>query len=214
MQIGVFDSGKGGKLVAERLEKLLPSCTFVVVDDAENVPYGNREQEEIVELTDKAIQPLLGVCPIVVIACNTATTAGIEELRRRYPSTKFIGIEPMIKPAQASTKTGRFTVLATPHTLKSARYKELKSLFGSLATIDEPDTEDWAKKIEDDLAHEIDISYLAKSIQDGSDTLVLACTHYIALQDSLQKTYPAIAILEPTDAIAERLAQLIAERQA
>lgn len=212
MQIGVFDSGKGGKLVARQLQKTLPSCTFVVVDDSKNVPYGSRAEQEIIELTETAIQPLLATCPIIVIACNTATTAAIAHLRNTYPRTKFIGIEPMIKPAQATTKTGRFTVLATPHTLASKRYKELKNTFGSMATIDEPDTRDWARKIEDDRAHEIDLSPIVASIDQGSDTLVLACTHYIALKDSLQTSYPAVAVLEPTEAIAQQLARLIAEQ--
>ena len=209
MQIGVFDSGKGGAFVADRLRQLVPSCTFVLVDDAANVPYGSRPSSEVIELTDQAIQPLLGTCPIIIIACNTATTAGIHELRRRHPNTVFIGIEPMLKPAQAQTKTGRITVLATPGTLGSKRYLELKQLFTSVSIVDEPDTVDWARKIEDGLAHKIDLSPLRGSISNGSDTLVLACTHYIGIKDRLQKAYPAVAILEPSGAIAERLMQLL-----
>ncbi len=212
MQIGVFDSGKGGVFVAEHLEKLVPHCTFVVVDDSANVPYGSRSRSEVIELTDRAIQPLLASCPIIIIACNTATTAGIHELRRRYPDTTFIGIEPMLKPAQARTKTGHMTVLATPATLRSERYQELKQLFAGLSTVDEPDTRDWARKIEDGLAHEINLSPLHESVNSGSDTLVLACTHYIGIKDHLQKTYPAVLILEPSEAIAERLVQLLPGR--
>ena len=115
----------------------------------------------------------------------------------------------MLKPAQAQTKTGRITVLATPGTLRSKRYQELKQLFAHVSTVDEPDTIDWARKIEDGLAHEIDLSELHGSISNGSDTLVLACTHYIGIKDHLQKAYPAVAILEPSGDIAERLMQLL-----
>ena len=209
MQIGVFDSGKGGAFVADRLRQLVPSCTFVLVDDSVNVPYGSRPSSEVIELTDRAIQPLLATCPIIIIACNTATTAGIHELRRRHPNTAFIGIEPMLKPARARSKTGHITVLATPGTLRSKRYQELKQLFAHASTVDEPATNDWARKIEDGLAHELDLSALHSSVRKGSDTLVLACTHYIGIKDYLQKVYPAVAILEPSEAIAERLVQLL-----
>ncbi len=212
MNIGVFDSGKGGHFVAERLADLVPGHTFTVVDDSRNVPYGSRPREEVIELTDQAIQPLLADCSIIVIACNTATTAGISELRRRYPQTSFIGIEPMVKPAGLITKTGHITVLATPGTLHSERYRDLKQQYGStLASIDEPDTHDWARKIEDGQAREIDLQPLYQSIATGSDTFVLACTHYIGVKELLQNTFPSVEILEPSEAIAGRLVQMLAE---
>lgn len=215
MQIGVFDSGKGGHFVAERLATLLPDCRFVVVDDSANVPYGSRPRSEVIELTDRAIQPLLATCPIIVIACNTATTAGIQTLRERYPDTHFVGIEPMIKPAQATTATRHITVLATPGTLQSERYAELKHLFGgNLAVIDEPNTDDWARKIEDGRLADINLSALETSVANGSDTLVLACTHYIGVKDLLSERYPSTTILEPSTAIARRVSELLASTSA
>ncbi len=211
MHIGVFDSGKGGAYVADNLKHILPEHTYVVVNDSRNVPYGARSREEIIDLTDCAIQPLLATCPIIVIACNTATMAGIHVLRERYPATMFVGIEPMIKPARSLTSSQRVTVLATPLTLKSPRYEQLKSLHGKDIVIDEPNTQDWARKIEDGDHDEIDITSLTMSVLEGSDVLILACTHYIALKQQFEQLYD-VTVIEPSDAIAQQITRLINSR--
>ena len=85
MKIGIFDTGTGGELVAKRLKKLLPQHSYITAIDREHAPYGNRSLEEIIMLTDAAIQPLLS-CDIIVLACNTATAISIQPLRQHYPS--------------------------------------------------------------------------------------------------------------------------------
>lgn len=212
MQVGVFDSGKGGGFVAEGLAPLLPSCSFTVIDDTKNVPYGSRRSKEVVALTEAAITPLTKTCPIIVIACNTATMAGIEQYRRNHPGTKIVGIEPMIKPAGEISKTRHITVLATPRTLSSARYRRLIARFGGDLTIDQPNTSHWARTIENGEAATIDYSELADSIASGSDTVVLACTHYIVLKQAIEQLFPDATVLEPTAAIARQIDRLMSER--
>ena len=92
MKIGIFDTGTGGKLVAKRLKKLLPQHSYITAIDREHAPYGNRSPEEIITLTDTAIQPILS-CDIIVIACNTATTNAVSSLRQRYIDVCFIGFK-------------------------------------------------------------------------------------------------------------------------
>lgn len=213
MRIGVFDSGRGGEFIAAGLEILLPEHDFMVVNDRENVPYGSRSNDEILALTSAAIQPLLKECPIVVIACNTATMAAISDLRARYPDTLFVGTEPMIKPAGESSLTRRITVLATPLTLKSERYQLLKTHYADGLHIDEPNTHHWAKAVEEATADTIHFDDIAASIQSGSDTVILACTHYLALKERLENTFPTAAILEPTSAIARQIVRLSAQVQ-
>ncbi len=210
MRIGIFDSGRGGEFVADELRELLPEYEYIVVNDRKNVPYGSRSNDEIIGLTTNAIQPLLlKQCPIVVIACNTATTAAIANLRLRYPATVFIGIEPMIKPAATSSHTRHITVLATPLTLRSARYLNLKTEFAAGLIVDEPDTSGWATLIEYGRKSEIDLSDVKRSVSSGSDTIVLACTHYHALADRLRAIAPNATILQPTKAIAQQVVRAV-----
>ena len=212
MKIGVFDSGRGGEFIAEGLRKLLPEHEFIVVNDREHVPYGSREDNEIIELTTKAIQPLLEArCPIIVIACNTATMAAIISLRVQFPRTKFVGIEPMVKPAATISKTHHATVLATPLTLKSNRYQHLLREYASELTIDQPNAAGWAAAIESGKADTISFDEVAESVASGSDTLILACTHYITLKNRLQARFPGVNILEPTEAIARQVMRLALE---
>lgn len=212
MKIGVFDSGRGGEFIAEGLQKLLPEHEFIVVNDREHVPYGSREDSEIIELTTKAIQPLLEAqCPIIVIACNTATMAAIAALRTQFPAVKLVGIEPMVKPAAAISHTHHATVLATPLTLKSDRYQHLIREYGSELIIDQPNAAGWAAAIERGESDTISFDEVASSIASGSDTLILACTHYITLRKRLHTRFPGINILEPTAAIARQVTRLALE---
>lgn len=209
MNIGVFDSGRGGEFVADGLRARMPEHTYIVVNDTGNVPYGSRDTDEIIMLTETALSPLLESCPIIVIACNTATMAAIETLRQCYPDIHFIGTEPMIKPAAVASRTRRATLLATPTTLRSERYRYLIESHADDLMIDEPDTSGWARAIEGGHIEEIDASDVAASIAQGSDVIVLACTHYIALAPAFQTQFPHVTVLEPTEAIARRLRAII-----
>lgn len=213
MHIGVFDSGRGGELIAAGLRNLMPEHDFIVVNDREHVPYGSRSNEEILRLTGAAIQPLIAECPIIVIACNTATMAAISALREQYPLTFFVGTEPMIKPAGSTSNSHHVTVLATPLTLQSDRYRLLKAQYAQGLTIDEPSTHHWAKAIEEGASDTIDFAELAASVNQGSDTIILACTHYLALTSRLAREFPSVEILEPTRAIAQQIGRLFPQAQ-
>lgn len=209
MNIGVFDSGNGGEYAAILLRTLHPDLTFITANDRINVPYGVRSTYDIIRLTTEAIAPLLYDCDVIILACNTATAAAIEHLRRAYPSKKFIGYEPMLKPAAEATKSRHITVLATPSTLNSKRYQELKAIHTKDIIVDEPNIPNWAWAIDNDRLNEIDFSSVTNSVNSGSDTLVLACTHYVALTDELATRFPAATILEPTHAISRQLSRVI-----
>jgi len=211
MKIGVFDSGKGGEFIAAGLGELLPEHEYLVVNDREHVPYGSRSDEEVTVLTLAAIQPLLAArCDIIVIACNSATMAAIATLRTTYPTVAFVGIEPMVKPAAAISKSGHIAMLATPLTLHSPRYQQLRTQYASTLTVTEPDTTGWAAHIEYDTPDSISFSELNDTVGNGCDVLVLACTHYLALRTRLARAFPNVLILEPTEAIARQITALAA----
>jgi glutamate racemase len=212
MKIGVFDSGIGGKAVAERLQELIPSAEIMFVNDHEHVPYGTRPNSEILTLTTAAIQPLLeGKCDVIVIACNTATTIAITHLRETYPHMKFVGIEPMVKPAASLTKSRRIAVLATPATLKSERYRELKAEWAPEMTVYEPDCASWAELIETGKTDDIPLESLIHDLLlEEVDVIVLACTHYHWLKPRIENIVDNRAvILEPSDAISRRVIDLL-----
>lgn len=212
MKIGVFDSGIGGQAVAARLGELIPTAEIVCVNDHEHVPYGSRPADEIIRLTTAAIQPLINMeCDAIVIACNTATTIAIQHLRETYPAMPFIGIEPMVKPAAATTKSDVIAVLATPATLASASYDRLKESWARECTIIEPDTALWATLIEAGRSDEIDVEAMVASLlTQHVDVIVLACTHYHWLKQRAQTAAGTKAtILEPSDAIGSRIISLL-----
>ena len=211
-KIGVFDSGIGGQTVAEKIQQLFPSVEVVSVNDSQNIPYGLRRRAEIIRLTIAGIQPLLEAdCDAIVIACNTATTNAIDDLRATYPDTHFVGIEPMIKPAARMTRSGAIAVLATPGTLTSHRYELLKRRWAERIVVIEPDCSSWASTIERGHADQVDIHSVIDTLHRWQvDTIVLGCTHYHWIKDRIQAAAGRhVTVLEPSDAIGARLDSLL-----
>ena len=212
MKIGIFDSGIGGEAVARDLKVHFPEATIVSVSDRANLPYGSKTPEHIIALTDAALQPLLAAqCDVIVIACNTATTNALSTLRQRYPRQQFIGIEPMIKTAASLTKHNIITVCATPATLASPRYKQLKELYAARLTVREPDCSSWASMIEADTVQAETIrAAVEPTLAEGVDVVVLGCTHYHWIQQLIETIVDNRArVIQPTDSIASRISQLV-----
>ena len=122
--IGIFDSGIGGTSIWREIHNLLPNEKTIYLADSKNAPYGEKSKEEIIRLSMKNTDFLLNMnCKLIVVACNTATTNAIRELRAHY-DVPFIGIEPAIKPAANSSKTNTIGILATKGTLNSELFHE------------------------------------------------------------------------------------------
>lgn len=212
MKIGVFDSGIGGEAVARSLRTAFPDAAIKTVNDRAHAPYGSKNQHEVTELTDAAIQPLLDwQCDVLVIACNTATTQALATLRRRYPHQRFVGVEPMIKPAAALTKTGMIAVCATPSTLASERYQHLVKTYASHLTIVEPDCSEWAYMIENNaINHSVIQAQIKDVVARGCDVIVLGCTHYHWIKDVIETASgPGVVVIDPSQAVAKRIGQLL-----
>jgi len=215
MRIGIFDSGIGGEAIARDLARAFSDSTIMTVNDRKNVPYGSRKAEEIIRLTNTAIQPLLlGNYDYIVIACNTATAVAIEWLRAKYPSQVFIGLEPMVKPAALLTHSKVVAICATPATLASDRYNDLKKEYIDITCI-EPDCASWATMIEDSQVHESYIRQeIESSIAQGADVIVLACTHYHWIRELIETIVRDRAIvIDPSQAIIDRIRLLEVDSQ-
>ncbi|GAB3848546.1 glutamate racemase [Nesterenkonia populi] len=213
----MFDSGRGGEAVASRLRELLPGSDVITADDAANVPYGSRSDEEVERLTAEGVKPLLDAgCDAVVLACNTATAAAIDHLRRDIPAIPFVGLEPMVKPAAAMSRSGVIAVCATPATLRSGRYQRLKDAWAPQTRVLEPDCSAWAAAVEREGPEVVDLAPLVEEVRDsGADVVVLACTHYHWLKERIEAQLAAelpergVTVLEPSDAVAGQVARVL-----
>ncbi|RYX78322.1 hypothetical protein EON76_05495 [bacterium] len=212
MRLGVFDSGVGGDAVAAALHKEFPLASIDVVNDKDNVPYGDKSPSLVYTLTHAAIQPLLdGNYDVIILACNTATAAAIKKLRAEYPLQKFIGLEPMIKTAAGMTQTSIIGVCATPSTLASDRYRQLVKRYGSHLDIIEPDCSEWAYLIENNQLNRHHIQSTINNLcERGADVIVLGCTHYHWIKTLIIEIASERAVvIEPSEAIGRRIHQLI-----
>lgn len=212
--IGVFDSGIGGTSIWKEINNLLPNENSIYLADSKNAPYGQKSKEEIINLCIKNTNFLLDQnCKIIVVACNTATTNAIQELREKY-DVPFIGIEPAIKPAAINSKKNRIGILATQGTLNSKLFlqtaeklnttKIIEQIGHGLVTLIE-NGELYSEKM-NTLLH----SYLDPMIAAKIDYLVLGCSHYPYLIPQIEKILPKeIKIIDSGQAVARQVKNVL-----
>lgn len=217
----MFDSGVGGLTVLREARVLMPDRRFVYVADDSGFPYGAWEEPALREHILALFASLLDRYrpEISVIACNTASTLVIDDLRRRFPGQPFVGTVPAIKPAAERTRSGMVSVLATPGTVKRQYTRDLihqwatkchVRLVGSerLASLAEIYMRDGFVD-EEKVRSEISPCFMER---DGkrTDIVVLACTHYPFLANRMRKTAPwPVDWLDPAEAIARRALSLL-----
>lgn len=209
MIIGVFDSGRGGELLAKEIAEAFPDHKVITELDVENVPYGLKTPDEIYALTKIGLTALSDRgAEVIVLACNTASTI-VHRLRDDI-TQPIIGIEPMVKPAAAVTKTKVIAVFATPATLAAASYQNLKADYAAGCTVLEPDCGSWSAMIQrDTIDYERIDAVVLDALGQGADVLVLGCTHYHVLEDHLNDVAgDRVVVMQPSDAIIEQLRRM------
>ena len=216
--IGLFDSGVGGTSIWKEVHALLPNENTIYLADSKNAPYGLKTKDEIIHLSCKNTELLLEEnCKIIVVACNTATTNAIKELRAKY-DVPFIGIEPAIKPAAIQSKTQTIGILATKGTLSSALFYENVAKHPNV-TIIEQIGHGLVQLIENgDLdspeMKELLESYLLPMVEKNIDYLVLGCSHYPYLIPQIKKIIPpSIEIIDSGEAVAKQTKKILEEQQ-
>ncbi|NLX83542.1 MAG: glutamate racemase [Clostridiales bacterium] len=216
LPIGFFDSGIGGLSMLAAVMKRLPYERFVYFGDSAHAPYGTKSEQEVRELTMSAVQFLTkrGIKALVV-ACNTATSAGIGALRDRY-DFPVIGIEPALKLAHDTRKEGLILVLATPLTVASEKYHSLFEQYGEHAiTLPSPGLMDFVEREEmNSPALQQYLSDLFEPYKDQSiDAVVLGCTHYLFLKDAIASCLPKYTrLLDSNDGVARQLIRKLTEQ--
>ncbi len=182
--IAVFDSGLGGISVLRELRRQLPQERFLYFGDSANAPYGTRPTEEIRALTLKNAERLFSMgAKALVLACNTATSAAVDELRARYPEKIIIGIEPALKPAVDRHPNGKILVMATEATLRERKFAALMERYGARCQICKCPCPALVELVErgqtsGDAVEAALRGYLADYLLPPPDAVVLGCTHY------------------------------------
>lgn len=211
MKIGVFDSGVGGLSVANAIKKELPDAEVVLKEDKKHLPYGTKTVEQIYGFVEPIFQEFVDEgCQAIVVACNTVTTNLISRLRQEF-DVPMVGMEPMVKPVAAKTKTGVIAVLATPRTLSSRRYQWLKEEYAQGVQVLEPDVADWALMIENNSVEREKVANTIEEIIDNkADQIVLGCTHYHWIEEQIKQIAAGRAeVIQPGGPVIEQLKRVL-----
>jgi glutamate racemase len=219
----VFDSGLGGLTVLREIVRARPDAHYVYVADDAFFPYGHHSEEQIIARVVPLIGELIAArAPdLVVIACNTASTLVMSHLRAEY-QVPFVGTVPAIKPACASSRTKRVSVLGTKGTVQREYTRALirdfsqgceVTLVGSPELASLAETALSGEAVGDaEIAAEIAPCFVGAGASDPArtDTVVLACTHYPLLLDRLKRLAPwPVDWIDPAPAIARRVSDLL-----
>ncbi|MBY8966331.1 glutamate racemase [Algiphilus sp. NNCM1] len=216
--IGIFDSGIGGLSVWQAIVDQLPNESTVYVADQAHVPYGPRLPNEILTLALRVTAFLTEAhdCKLIVVACNSASAAALQHLRRAYPDVPFVGMEPAIKPAAALSLRRVAGVLATPATLSGELYRSTVARHAQdMRIIAEgcPGLVDAIEGCADaSTLNAMLEAFVAPSRAAGADVMVMACTHYPLIKTLIAPLCGAhMRLIDPSPAVARQTARLLTQ---
>lgn len=214
--IGVFDSGVGGLSVLRALRELMPSENVIFFGDQEHVPYGPRPMEQVRVFSEGITRFLLQEgAKIIVVACNTASAAALTYLRNNFPGVMFVGMEPAVKPAAETTRSGVVGILATPATFQGALYASVVERFANGVELLQSTCPGLVQEIEKgNLAGKetrgILESALRPMLEKNIDTIVLGCTHYPFVIPLIEEIAgKSVRVIDPAPAIARQVKRLM-----
>lgn len=220
--IGVFDSGIGGLSVLRHIRAALPQEHLLYFADSAHAPYGDRNEQQIVERSLAIAAFLIGKgVKALVVACNTATAAAIQAIRRNWPGRILIGIEPGLKPAAQQSRSGVIGVLATRNTLTSTRFIALRERIAAAGKVSfvAQACVGLADQIEKGELHSpatdmLVTRYVTPLIAQGADTLVLGCTHYPFVRPLIEASArhagcAAPVVIDTGEAVTRQLIRLL-----
>lgn len=216
LPVGVFDSGVGGISVLAELVRLLPDESFLYFADDLNAPYGTKQTQEVKKYTLESLEFLYekGI-KALVIACNTATSAAIHDIREKN-LLPVIGMEPAIKPAVQLHPPGEIVVMATPLTLREKKFQNLLSKYHNEAEIIPLACPGLVELIENTDFHSNRVKAYLVDLLSGIDiskvgAIVLGCTHYLFIKDEIKSLVgPEIALIDGNYGTAKHLYKTLA----
>ncbi len=218
--IGVFDSGVGGLSVLGEIRDRFPSENLVYFADQAHVPYGSRPRSEVLVYSAEIVRYLLKMdAKLVVVACNTASAAALSDLRRRFNSIPFVGMEPAVKPAAEKTHSGVVGVLATPATFQGELYAATVAKFANGVKIMQDTCPGLVGQIEQGAARSPETKKILENalepmLDAGVDEIVLGCTHYPFVLPIIREIVgDNVQVIDPAPAVARQVGRLLQEHQ-
>jgi len=209
--IGVFDSGVGGLSVLREIRHALPRENLLYVADSGFAPYGDRPAEFIQRRAEGIVEFFADAgAKAVVVACNTATAVAVQALRSRF-MFPIVAIEPAVKPAAETTRSGVIGILATSQTLASANFSRLVERHGKGVQVLQQPCPGLVEQVEKaELAgattEALVTRYVRPLLDRGADTIVLGCTHYPFLFSTIRAIAgPRVTLIDPAVAVAREL---------
>jgi glutamate racemase len=216
-KIGIYDSGLGGLSIVRAVRMMMPRHDIAYLADSAYFPYGPRPTEEVRDRARACAAWLIEQgAGLVVVACNTASSAALETLRGEFISP-IVGMEPGVKPASLSTHTRRVGVLATNGTLAGGRFARLVRRFAEGVNVQAVACPDLVEQVE---AGELDTTrtraiiarYLCPLREEGVDTIVLGCTHFHFVSSLITELAgPGVTVIDTAPAVARRVLQVAEE---
>lgn len=214
--VGVFDSGVGGLSVLKAMRRQIPAQPAIYFGDQAHVPYGSRSLEEVRAFSQAATGFLLAQgAKLIVVACNTASAAALHFLRQRFPQTPFVGMEPAVKPAAETTRSGVVGVLATPATFQGSLYASVVERFAGGVKILQDTCPGLVGEIErGNLDGPETRAILERALNpmlaQGIDTVVMGCTHYPFVIPLIEQIAgPGVRVIDPAPAVARQAGRLL-----
>ncbi len=216
--IGIFDSGVGGLSVWREIARQLPHEDTIYFADQKHIPYGPRSMAEIRSFAEAITRFLLDRgSKLIVVACNAASAAALKYLRATFPDVPFVGMEPAVKPAAETTRTGVVGVMATPATFQGELFASVVERFANGVKLINQVCPGLVEQVE---AGQLDtpdtvamLDRFLVSIRDAqADTIVLACTHYPFVIETIRRLAPGVHVIDPAPAIARQAGRVLNER--
>jgi len=217
--IGIFDSGVGGLTVVKEVMRILPNERIVYFGDMARVPYGTKSKETVTKYSSQIIR-FLCTCDVkaIIVACNTVSSNCVERLRADFPDLPIVEVvTPGVAMAASATKNGNIGVIGTQATVTSEKYRDLLlqvnpnfHIFSKACTLFVPLVEEgWA---DTDIARQTAEIYLKPLLHKNIDTLILGCTHYPLLTETLRKVVGNnIALINPAEEASRTIVNILAK---
>ncbi|RMG99805.1 MAG: glutamate racemase [Aquificota bacterium] len=217
MKIGLFDSGIGGLTVLKAIRERFPKVDLVYLGDTARVPYGNKSPQTVVRYSLECAEFLFSQgIDLLVVACNTASSYALEELKKALPIPVVGVIEPGVKSALSVTSKGKVGVIGTRATIKSGSYKRLLEGWGVevfqkacplfVALVEEG-------IVEGEIAKGVVEYYLQELKEKDIDTLILGCTHYPLLRPLIEEFMgEGVKVVDSAESTAKEIEPLVSNQ--
>lgn len=214
--IGVFDSGVGGLTVVKEVMNQIPGESIIYFGDTARLPYGSKSKKTVIRYTRQIIRFLMQKdVKAIVIACNTASAFALETVKSEIDIPIIGVVKPGAKVAAETTKNGRIGIIGTEGTIQSGIYSEILSetnpnvqVFGKACPLFVPLVEEGL--IDDPVTYEMARRYISVLLEKDIDTLVLGCTHYPLLRNTIRKVVgDDINLVNPAYETAKSLAKVL-----